>query len=56
MKLKPPDPNTLHGILISDAPLVDKIEAIRLVNPMFYLLTPQPKPTGENLKWDIEVK
>ena len=40
---KNPHENTLTGVILSDATLAQKVEAIRETNPLFYLLTPKPK-------------
>jgi hypothetical protein len=42
-KTKNPHENTLAGVILSNATLEEKIEAIRVANPFFYLLTPKPK-------------
>lgn len=43
-KPKKPEPITLQGIILSDASWDVKLEAIRGTNPLFYLLTPRPRP------------
>lgn len=42
-KKSDPHANTLMGVILSDATLAQKVEAIRNANPYFYLLTPKPK-------------
>jgi len=42
-KIKKQDDFSLLNVILSDATLAEKIEAVRTTNPYFYLLTPQPK-------------
>lgn len=35
--------STMLSVVLSDATFAEKVEAVRKVNPYFYLLTPKPR-------------
>jgi len=43
--------DSLHGVILSDATFQEKLEAVRGANPLFYLLTPIPKPKPKKGKY-----